>query len=186
MCTFITVALPKAAHIDDLLEAFKRAKLGLHPAEDARPVGLLEDESYFFTNTKYCDCGTMLGSAISRPRDPVDHRRRKLEADLRKRGWSDSKIERRLSDFDHTEEKDLRAGVERAQANQAELSGWMTLINEVLSRRIAMRFGVAVNEYRGSVNRAEHSLRRLKVKLENLSQATLIEIEPETLIVITN
>jgi hypothetical protein len=184
MCTFITVALPKSAPYDELRKAFSRAKLGLHISGEARPIGLLEDENYFFTNTKYCDCGTMLGSAISRPQDPVDHHRRKLEADLKKRGWSNSKIERRLSDFDHTEAKDLRAGVERAQANQAEISGWMTLINEVLSRGIVTKFGIAVNEYHGRLNRVEHSLKRLKVRLENVSQSTLIEIAPGTLVVI--
>jgi hypothetical protein len=184
MCTFITVALPRAARQDALREAFKRAKLKLRPAGDARPVGILEDEDYYFTTTKHCDCGTMLGSAISLSQDPVDHRRRKIEADLKKRGWSDSKIERRLVDFDHSEEKDLRAGIERAQAEKAELTGWMTLINEVLTSGIATKFGIAVNEYQGRLDRVEHSLLRLKIKLENLSQSTLIEIEPETLIVI--
>jgi hypothetical protein len=188
MCTFISVALPNSADAALCRSVFAEHKLGLKSVtRRGIPKGVLAHENYYFTVTHHCDCGTALGAAVvyqDGERRARRHEDRKLRT-LRKKGWSEAKIDRRRKDMGKTVDKYQRTMDARSEHAGDEIANWITLIDRLLGQRVTPWIGVTVNEYSGDLDNPGFDLKRRKLSRSLLTPADLEGLAPATLLVVS-
>ena len=131
-----------------------------------------DGEQYFYTTRDHCDCGTSLGSSSF-----GDKRESKLSKQLktlRRKGWSETKIERWLKDK------------EKARSNrpkpESDAAIWVALISEVLESTNAKYVGLLLHFYSGDLNDEQIAISRVETvpRLE-LSEDRLRAIREDVL-----
>jgi hypothetical protein len=125
VCTFVTAVLPALADLARI-----RAVVG-PPTQALRPLVNPSVQRYIGANALYyrayegvCDCGVALGGAAYDVRGD-----RPAEADvaaLRRKGWSEAKIGRRLEDKRETAERKV---AERQSRAENDLRRWHRLLH---------------------------------------------------------
>ncbi len=102
MCHFITLIVPSADK-DAVRAVMERHGRGATPIDNPSLRTLLKDqERQYLTNSRTCDCGTVLG----RDQQTGDEKDADREAArLKRKGWSDAKIARALGDKLRAEER---------------------------------------------------------------------------------
>lgn len=183
MCTFISVSLPVSADVVECRHAFHQHGLSLTQAED-HPKGILKTENYFFTCSAHCDCGTKLGSAHLAKGHDTTHDHERFRKELKRKGWSDAKILRRLDDLKKNQAKEKRAQEASDEHQGDELLTWTNLIEELLTNKMASHVGITVNDYNGPLSNPKFSLKRTHVARNVLTTNSLSKIEPAELLVI--
>ena len=97
MCHFVTASIPRSADTPRFRRLVEDHGLAFEPLSNAAVQRFLRpDEAYFRATRGYCDCGTCLvrgGGSQTKAGD------RKLR-ELRRRGWSETKIGRWLESTD--------------------------------------------------------------------------------------
>ncbi len=185
MCTYISVALPKSAKLDACRIEFSSKRLALDQMDPSgHPKGLLATENYFFTCTGMCDCGTMLGSARCAFANRLENKPDVIAAKLRKQGWSEKKIQRRLDDLKKAIAKSKRRSDGLHDHFSRELENWIELIRSLLDRRLTEYVGVTVNDYGGPVNAPDFVLKRSEIDRHALDFKTLEVLERATLLIV--
>ena len=117
MCTRISVFVPTAASLDALESWSEDCGVGIERVAGAE--GQWRDTTILVTRS-YCDCGTPIGHMTrSGPR----HDPERTVRELRKRGWSEAKIARSLSQKKDAKE---RKDAQRAANAVAALTDWVT------------------------------------------------------------
>lgn len=187
MCQFITAILPNDADAAELAAAFHRhgrVCTAYVNATLAAQIG--SAESTYYTTPGHCDCGTPLGSAASEAvmdaRDAGDGRdAREIEvARLRRKGWSESKIERAL--MQRGEARSRPVSPRRGEQLQTSLDVWSALIREALASPHTAYVGLLLHDYRGDINSEEIALQeRQVIRVGKLSEATLASIRADTI-----
>ena len=170
MCTYITAVLPEGTDKGAAAKVFDRHKHGFEILEKAPPAVGRED-LYVLTTRKHCDCGTALGSGADR----VEERKNPLDEvpQLRKKGWSETKIQRWLSDKLNPPQ--------RAEPNrEEELARWEAFIRDVLETGVAPSLGLFVHFYN---ERFEDDIIRHveRVPLSQLTTELLLNMRDDTL-----
>ncbi|RDZ27254.1 hypothetical protein [Lysobacter silvisoli] len=176
MCHFITATLPAsadAAALDAIARRHGRQLQPLHSPGVQAQLGA--DLRYYLTTPGHCDCGTALGARVRRaaPRDEAEEARR-----LRRKGWSEGKIERALAQRRQQREND-----DAAQGSVAgqELETWRAFIAEALSMRNVSSFGLLVHHYHGAID-AEFALQgRETLTLDQATPQRLGELREDVL-----
>lgn len=186
MCHFITAFLSAdadAAAVAQLAEHHKlRWRALTNPSVQRH---LRAGETYYVTTRNMCDCGTPLGSARqataadSMSAIELEKERKKL----RKKGWSDSKIDRHF--HDQQAARTRQAGAEAARmptADDPAITRWLTLIRTVHERRLATTIGLLLHMYRGGLETENIPIQnRLVVPPAELTAQLLLEIDEDTL-----
>lgn len=177
MCHFITATLPPRADVDTvrgIATSFRRA---WRPIESGPVVAqLAPGETYYLTTPNHCDCGTVLGSAnrdAGQEIDPAQSIRK-----LKRKGWSESKIDRWLADkraaAKRTHDKPLEPG-------ELDSKTWNLLLSSVLESGATSKIGLMLHMYSGLITDAEIRLHRTSVSLADITPAFLEGIEEDRL-----
>ena len=185
MCTYISITLPKSANIDACRALFAEHRLAMDEMEPQdRPEGVLATENYYFTCSGYCDCGTRLGSEYRKAESHSKISEKSIVDDLRKKGWSDAKIQRRLDDFRKTQAKNERAAEALSEKSGDELESWMELTQQLFHQSLTSHLGITVNDYTGLISNPKFALTRKIQSSKALTASALERLPPATLLVI--
>ena len=157
MCIFITLiakACDKEIVSDVLMQVGRRAELVDNPSL-RKVIG--SDEIQLLTTNGHCDCGTVLGDG------PVDETQDKFAtkiSKLRRKKWSQAKIDKYIQNRKKAENKKAASRIEQAP-DSAEI--WEFIIKEVRDKG-ASPIGLFYRMYRGFVEDEvfEPSIRRTK------------------------
>jgi hypothetical protein len=146
MCYFILTVLPSTACLKKIEELFLQHGLHFKPAgnPDKRILNYLEQgEYYYWTTAGMCDCNTALvdrGPSYY-SRQNTDETLAKQAEKLRKKGWSEHKIEAWLS-----QKMGMRGKREQNQetGNAKDIASWYALLNTVLAEHLSPYIGLLV------------------------------------------
>lgn len=182
MCQIITTVVPADTDLGaakPLLE-----KYGMRFCEIKNPYveQQLHGELFLIATYGCCECDSALGSARREkwaPSSPTSHD----VAKLRKKGWSEYKIERWLSQ----KQSSLQRHKDVAQnAYQSGLDHWERFATQFLSNGFAKRLGILLHFYRGSMETEEILIKRFEtLPLSNDFQRALTEMECDVLYTIS-
>ena len=110
---------------------------------------LREGETYYLTTRGTCDCGTSLGILHDDERPEPDYERKKKK--LRKKRWSDQKIERWIEDKRRDLEKAMDRNTHHLSNPPIEVVHWLRLISDVLDAKAASYVGLLKHWYNGLI-----------------------------------
>ena len=140
MCTYIMTVLPAGTDLDRAKKEYKQFGLRFWVREERPPT--ISPHDFYVGTAKHCDCGTALGSAYIPPspmKSPEEHIPK-----LKKRGWSQAKIERWLAEK-RAHSIDSETALDEGTIQQ--LARWHAFIEHVLQSRLASRLGIFVHFY---------------------------------------
>jgi hypothetical protein len=182
MCHFITATIPKNAHIKTIAAIFDAHKLRFHEISNRHVAAHIgPGEMQILTTRGHCDCGTVLGS-LNRPdkseETPLDHELTKL----RKKGWSEAKIQRWADERERTKEKRTREDAVRAETGTPLADQWINFIEAALKSGQTPRIGLLLHEYSGGIESERIKvLHKGKIKMANLTPDLLIGMKEDVL-----
>lgn len=184
MCQFITAIFPSDADTPELAALFRahgRTCSAYVSVSLAMQIG--STESSYITTVGHCDCGTPLGGASTDAAagsgDGRDARDIEI-ARLRRKGWSQSKIERSLVQRD--EAKARPRTPRRGDQLQMGLDGWCALIREALALPRTAYIGLLHHDYSGDINDEEIALQeRQVIRASGLDEAKLASMHVDTI-----
>jgi len=171
MCHLITLIIPSLdqGRLKGILKAQGRVAVPVHNPSLAAKLDTGETQ---FLTTRNCDCGTVFApSEEAAEQDDVAEIAR-----LRKRGWSEAKIERSLASRNHAQAMGRKPGVD-------SLAMWADVLHALLSDPKVERVGLFLHFYAGAVE--AEALRpglRLARKGEAIEEALRTFREDEILI----
>lgn len=168
MCQFLTAVLPAGADLDRAARSLAPAGMTCRPLDNPNVVGLEPGEIWALATAGHCDCGTPVGQGTGEQRSDV------TENDLRKlrrKGWSDAKIDRWLA-----EKEKVRSKVERSTPR-----GQLEPIVEAL--KSAAPLGLVLHTYRGRIDQERITIaRRRVVHAPDLTTDDLHDLAEDTLL----
>jgi hypothetical protein len=172
MCHYITLV------VDGIAEDAVRSYM-LEQGRDASPVEnasiraiLKPSEMQYLTvrRPKFCDCGTGLLRDQKRPPDNNAAETTKLK----RKGWSQAKIERAISQRE--------AAAEREQSAPDGPDFWSALLGGLLFNPEVRSAGLLLHSYQASVVTEEIPAKRKELEVNNLNKA-LLDFEEDHLII---
>jgi hypothetical protein len=195
MCYFITAILASdvdTAGIVAITAVFRAHGRACQPyVNTALAVQIGDAERSYYTTIGHCDCGTPLGSAAvaaasSGGDDDVDrkaadaHQAHAIEAArLRRKGWSEAKIARALTQRDEAQARPRRR---REEPTQTSLDQWCALIRETLATSRIAFVGLLLHDYRGSINDEDIALKgRQTFRANDLNETALAAMREDTI-----
>ena len=183
MCHFITGLIDKHVSPDDLNEVgHDNAIVFARCDNDFVTSQLKPNEAYLVKRTKFCDCGTQLG-LVTRTNAPDTTRVEKREVDkLKKKGWSETKIERWLADKERTIEKDKIKYDGIVNGVHVDIANWIDYINKVFAGTKIEHFGLLLHWYKGGPESERVKLKdRVIIKLKRLTPDTLLKMDEDVI-----
>ena len=142
MCTFITATVNEDADPERIEATFERTRFCF--VELPAPAGIPAGRRYLAHNSGHCDCGTAVGEGYRDERPPYTP---DDLAKLRKKGWSDAKIERWKAQKLDAEAKDERATLDRQRAAHRDLASYVDLVRAMLDTPGVRVFGLMHDFY---------------------------------------
>lgn len=178
MCLYITAALPRSAKIDRVAPIFETYKLSFETISNPYVLKQLHPgDVYISTTSHHCDCGSVLGSLGGRDEDEPEGYEHELKK-LRRKGWSEAKIQRWLEQKGRESEKHARKDADRARVNTPHAQHWIDFISAVLNSKCTERVGVLLHFYHMDVEGERIKIARtVRVRLEELTPRLLMEME---------
>lgn len=142
MCTFISATINADADLALLEATFERCRRRFEeaPLVPQLPAG----RRYLVHSVGHCDCGTEIGSGLAFGRSKVEAG--DLEK-LRRKGWSEAKIDRWLGQKAEAEVRDRRVGDDRLVNAHQDLGIWVELVRAVLASPTVRVFGLMHDFY---------------------------------------
>ena len=185
VCHFITAALPKNADLSLSREIFHRHKLGFELIENPSvQETLAEGDHYILTTSGMCDCGTILGSEFREPLPSAEEMEKYARATvdkLRKKGWSEAKIQRWLNEAELNKEKERRGKEAGHYYNVGQASGWLEFITDFLNSKAAPRLSLLLHYYSGPLSERILLHRKETISLPHLNAASLLSMEEDVI-----
>ncbi len=183
MCHFISGLILNDFELADLNEIGTLFSITFSKCENEFVISQLSGkESYLIKDSKYCDCGTELG-VLHRMKNTDDNRIEKSELEkLKQKGWSDSKIQRWISDKKKISDREKRQFNDYKYAEHADIQRWVGFINELFAKTKITKFGLMLHWYKGSVvSEKIKILNRVKIKSNDFNDQTLLQIKEDTI-----
>ena len=170
MCTYIAAVLPAETNRESAAEHFDKHGHGFW-VQPTAPQAIRKGDLYVLTYRKHCDCGTILGSGWN-PVMPTKDPEAAIPK-LRKKGWSETKIERWLADK-------MRQPNPQGIRQDEELARWMWFLQDSLHSGLAKRIGLFVHFYNRERFDDDLIQNVVHVSLDELSQEVLIGMAGDT------
>ena len=183
MCHFITGLIDSKVTLDDLNKVGHDNAITFVKCDNEFVKSQLKSgEDYLVKRTSICDCGTQLG-LVSRTNTPDTTRIEKREVDkLKKKGWSETKIKRWLTDREKTSEKDKIKYDRIVNGVHLDIANWIDYINKVFTETKTQHFGLLLHWYKGGLEDERIKLKdRIKVKLSELTPDTLLKMDEDVI-----
>lgn len=163
MCRFITAVVSTGAALQSFKPLLDKYEMSFEEIKNPYVEAQVDGDFYVRATRSSCDCNSALGSASNQQEASQEDVTHSSEvAKLRKKGWSEHKIERWLAE--KTGSSDRHQQQERSKLD-AELTRWREFIDAVLSDGFTKRFGLLLHMYRGGlederiqIKRKEHIL----------------------------
>jgi hypothetical protein len=171
MCTFITVFLPTSLPHDAAAAVFTRSGRRLFAQASPSLQAAVGPDWQPWLSAAHCDCGTALASTSVQPEWKGDAER------WRKKGWSEARIARALSEQLARNEQDQQVCRDRALADAGQ---WLQRIDALLGVGAA-RIGLLVRVYDGSVGARQPKPPEHHWSRDQLAAADLLAFAPGTL-----
>jgi hypothetical protein len=129
---------------------------------------MMLNEFLVYPEGKHCDCGTELGSI----KEPIVGRFARSDIEnLRRKGWTETKIQRWVEQKKKIEARDERIHQVKRQyleSGEADPDGWIGIISEILDATNSKYVGVLLHWYSGSLENERISLSgRSRVSIGN-------------------
>jgi hypothetical protein len=184
MCHYITATMAPDGDESMVRRLANKAHLKWEPLENPSVIQHLRSgERYFLTTPGMCDCGTALGARI-RVQGTLPPRDSDLSGtikNLKKKGWSASKIDRWV--------EQLKAYVNRKHEETAarlnckhEIERWIEFVSAVLEGKHAQWIGIMVHWYGGNLETASIAAgSRCWLPLSDLTDDYLLNLAEDTL-----
>lgn len=171
MCQFLTAVLPSGTDLDRAARSLAPAGMTCQRLDNPNVVGLEPGEVWALATAGHCDCGTPIGRGARRDRFDVtgDDLRK-----LRRKGWSDAKIERWLA-----EKEKARGKVDRATPGHL-------LVPIVEALKATAPIGLVLHTYRGRLTEEPITIASRRVvdtmdlvpeDLRDLAEDTLLYVQ---------
>jgi hypothetical protein len=125
------------------------------------------DERVILTVKEECDCNSILGKAnkCEIPQIDIQRTRRKL----RKKKWSENKIERYLFDSIKSQNRTLQKFTKQ---DELEEKNWITLLEELKSRKV--RFGILIHDFTNKIDEEQiKTINNNQFKIEEIHSGQL-------------
>lgn len=180
MCTFITTWVYENSSQEKLKAILSVNGFDFQEYPDSPIKSKLEVPIYFRPTKGLCDCGTDLGNAnyISAT---VDKTSKKI-ADLRKKKWSEAKINRWLNEHQLSEQKRLKSNEvrEKLDTSKVKNKSWLKLFNAILENNEFKVFGFLFHEYHGNQTTEDFVLKaKVHFNLKQIDESDLDKLEPD-------
>lgn len=163
MCHYITAVLPKNADVRKLQSLAKPYQRTFEPLNNAHITSQLqENERYFLTTTGQCDCGTIWGKYHHQEHPSRYHK--SIQRDLnkfRKKGWSETKIQRWLGEKAKNQEKESRIEQTHIVEDRQCAQTWIAFIDELLTH--VPYVGLLLHWYSGFVESERTHISQRKI-----------------------
>ncbi len=182
MCHYITATLPPGADVERVRNIAKQFHLAWKPIELGRVVSKLKSgETYYLTTAGHCDCGTVLGCLSNDRTKPSNDHKREI-AKLRRKGWSQTKIDRWLHEKELATAKAERKDAQTARERQAEADDWIAFLGTVFSSGASASLGVLLHWCTGPIAGSNIELAERKiVAVSSLTPDDLLRMEEDCL-----
>lgn len=181
MCHFITAILPANVKLDSLRLIARDHARALTEVHNPHVTSQLQpSEHYYLTTLGSCDCGPVLGAQPRR--DRLSHAKEPTEreiAALRRRRWSETKIERWLLQHSLATAHDTRRQRVQAEGSAHEASSWQQFIKEVLASGGTAFVGLLLHWYHGSIDGERIQIRQRRIIRQTDTTPDLLMRLPE-------
>ncbi len=155
MCQFNLVILDKETVSENLEELFIENGFGYRELNNNSLQAQIGNSKQIILTTKgHCDCGPILGINDQVSNRGIDITKEKKK--LRKKKWSESKIERYLSDKLKEQNKKRE---ESELGNEAEETNWVNL-SRVLRNQMS-KFGILYQQFSGLIEDEEFEIEQI-------------------------
>lgn len=186
MCHFITGVFTGKVSVESINAIGKDFELKFENCvNDFVQSQLKSREHYIIKWSKYCDCGTLLGSLNEEKTNNIQRVKKSELEKLKKKGWSNFKIERYIADKNKNIQKQafsLEQQKERAVENIKE---WTDFINRLFAETSVESFGLLLHWYSGLVETERIKISgRETILSTNLTGMNLLEMEEDKLYLI--
>ena len=177
MCQYNFILISKSTSEDLLKAILKESGLGYEEIRNEHICNRIDGLGKLVMTTKgHCDCGSILGIDQFPPSNKIDPEKERKK--LRKRKWSEAKIERYLEDKLKTQ---TRNEVNREFGNKAEEERWVKLIQELTNARI--KFGLFHHHFDGLIEEERLNLEtEIEIRHSELSVGCLRNLEDSELL----
>ncbi len=181
MCQFNLAIIDKESDDSKLKDIFESYGFDFSLLQNQNLSKLISpDLKVIFTTKSHCDCGSAIGI------DTKDNSsRRDIEKEIKKlkrKKWSDSKIQRYLDNKAKTEEKNQ---AETGKNIQRELDNWLDTINGCFGENLTKKFGILTHFYSGTLeNEKFYDLSIINCRLKDFHIDSLKELEFDKILLI--
>lgn len=186
MCHFITGIFSGKTSLEEINAVGKEFGLQFEDCKNEFiQKQLKHDETYLLKCCKQCDCGTPLGSQNPQKINPAENIGTSEIEKLRRKGWSETKIQRFLSDKNKNTEKYIRGSEQSKAAAENELQEWVAFYRKLFESTDIKTFGILLHWYSGSIESERITIKkRVLISRSELTIKHLLEVEEDTLYII--
>lgn len=178
MCHFITATVPGDADLKQVRAVIAAHKRGFQRLANSHlQPQLPPGDQYLGLTWRMCDCGTVLGCLASQEEDSAKPGMRETEK-LRRKGWSQARIERWTGERERSREKRGQAQEQRL----AEAQGWLDFLRALLSSGGVAHVGLLLHWYRTGPEEERFAIQRTEtVRVDEVTPEALMRIEEDVL-----
>ena len=187
MCHYITGIISGKVTVQELNSVGQEFGLKFETCPNEFVQKQLENgESYIWKHCNYCDCGTLLGSLneknIKRTKNVSE-----LEiGKLKRKGWSEAKIQRFLNDKNKKAEQNDKDLEQRKLSSENGIQEWVDFCKKIFETIPINTFGILLHWYKRGISNERIMLNeRILIGKSELTAKKLLEIEEDTLYVIS-
>lgn len=173
MCHYISGLIQNDFNLEDLNDIGTSYSITFADCKNDFVRNQLDNkEKYLIKDSKYCDCGTELGSLNRYDKKRIE----KSELDkLKRKGWSETKIQRWIDDKKKVVEREQIKNNSFRSGIHSDIENWITFINDLFSQTKINKFGIILHWYSGNVNSEKIKLQdKIKIKLDDLDDQKLL------------
>ncbi|MBX9721691.1 MAG: hypothetical protein K2X81_09875 [Candidatus Obscuribacterales bacterium] len=183
MCRFITAVVPADADLQASTPLLDKYDMSFKEVKTSFVGAQLESDRYVRATRSACDCDSVLGSASPQreaEQTTIPHSTN-IEK-LRKKGWSQHKIERWLSEKSGS--LDRRQQQDKSK-HDAELTQWCEFISALLLSGFTKRLGLLLHMYKGSIDDERIRIKRIEhLSLSEQLDNELLSMDEDVLYII--
>lgn len=185
MCHFITATLPSGIDVKKAEDIFAKHKLRFEVIEnESVREHLNAGDFYILTTQGMCDCGTVLGSEYREEplaSDEKEKFRRQTIEKFKKKGWSQTKIDRWFNEAVLTEEKENRSRELQHESAVSFVSDWIAFIKDMLGSKVTPKIGLLLHMYDGALYGRFTIVGKKRVSLKELNESILLQMAEDVI-----
>ncbi|MEM7370895.1 MAG: hypothetical protein AAF587_19930 [Bacteroidota bacterium] len=151
MCHYITAILPAHADLQAINAIGKSYGVSFSTLGNEHIERQLQsDQQYLWKESKFCDCGTSFGAFACYQHTHPDTSLKDIKK-LRKKGWSEAKIQKWLDNKARSKQKNERSEEWSKKTYEQDARVWIQFLTDLASENICGYLGLLFHWYRGGI-----------------------------------